>query len=425
MKEKILVYVLIFVFSLTMLTPVFLSAQKLKKEGRFYVAEIKKEFKVKKGGDLEIEEIRGDVKISTWNKNLVQIHEIRKMDVFTEQEARAVLKDLKSVYKQSGNTIKVGAEGSYRSYMSSKFKITLPETFNVNVSTKGGDVSVADLKGTAELKTSGGDIDLARIDGKVTAKTSGGDVKVKKTTQEVTVKTSGGDIELLDVEGDVIAKTSGGSIEVKNNKAKVVASTSGGDIELYNVGAEVDAHTSGGDIIVNGSKGSLEVSTSGGDIEVKDIADVIVAKTSGGDIEAYNVMNGIRAKTSGGDVELDNVKGFIEGATSGGDVEAKMTLTNFSKDHHVTLRSSGGNLKLYIPAKLPATIDATLKISGFSMNDYNISSDFPLTTERKKDIKDRRGRRVELINSQGKINGGGDLIKLETSNGNIEIRKLK
>ena len=102
-----------------------------------------------------------------------------------------------------------------------------------------------------------------------------------------------------------------------------------------------------------------------------------------------------------------------------------MTLKDFTKDHHVTLKSSGGNIKLYIPAKLPATIDATLKISGFSMNDYNISSDFPLTTERDKESKDRRSKRVELIHSQGKINGGGDLIKLETSNGNIEIIKLK
>ncbi len=203
-----------------------------------------------------------------------------------------------------------------------------------------------------------------------------------------------------------------------------MSNTSGRSIELYNVGAEVDAHTSGGDIIVNGSKGSLEVSTSGGDIELKNINDVIEAKTSGGDIEADNVLNGIKVKTSGGDIELNDIKGFIEAATSGGDVEAQMTLTNFSKNHHVTLKSSGGNLKLYIPAKLPATIDATIKISGFSWHDYEISSDFPLTTETVKDSKSQRGKRVETIHSHGKINGAGDLIKLETSNGNIEIKKL-
>jgi len=420
MKNKMFFFVLVLVLISTLLF-----AQDLKKVGRYYVAEIEKKFDVSKGGNLVMEDIRGDVSITTWNKNVVQINETRKMDVYTEHEAKAVLKDLKSAYTQSGNTVKVGAEDSYRSYMSSKFKIVVPAVFNVDVATKGGDVSVADLQGSVKLNTSGGDLDIKKIDGVVKAKTSGGDITVEKTTKDVTVKTSGGDVELLDVEGEVNAKTSGGDIEVKNNKAKVIAKTSGGTIELTNVGAEVDAHTSGGDIIVNGSKGSLAVSTSGGDIELKDINDVINAKTSGGDIEADNVLNGIKAKTSGGDIELEDIKGFIEAATSGGDVEAKMTLINFNKDHHVTLKSSGGNLKLYIPAKLPATIDATIKLSGSSMRDYNISSDFPIAIEKSENSKDRRGRHVDLIQGQGKINGGGDLIKLETSNGNIEIKKIR
>ena len=44
---------------------------------------------------------------------------------------------------------------------------------------------------------------------------------------------------------------------------------------------------------------------------------------------------------------------------------------------------------------------------------YRITSDFPL------DI-DSGSRR---ITAQGKLNGGGDLIRLRTTNGDIEIRK--
>lgn len=422
-QRQLFISTITIVFCLIFLMANVLFSQILRKEGRYYLADIEKTFDVKKGGDLIMEEVRGDVQIQTWNKNIVQIKETRKMDVYTETEAKAVLEDLKSIYQQSGNSIKVGAEGSYRSYMSSRFSVMLPTEFNVNVSTKGGDVSVTDLKGSVEIGTSGGDIDLVKIDGKVNAKTSGGDVSVKQTTQDVNVKTSGGDIELIDVTGVVDAKTSGGDIEVRNNKAKVTAKTSGGDVTLVNVGAEVDASTSGGDIIVNGSKGNLNISTSGGDIELKNIEDVIDAKTSGGDIEASNVMNGIKAKTSGGDIDLDDIKGFIEATTSGGDVEAKMTLTDFSKDHHVMLKSSGGEVVLYIPEKLPATIDATIKLSGYSWQEYDITSDFPLTIKREKN--DKQDRRSEVITGQGKLNGGGDLIQLITSNGNIEIKKLR
>ena len=129
-------------------------------------------------------------------------------------------------------------------------------------------------------------------------------------------------------------------------------------------------------------------------------------------------MNGIEVKTSGGDIELKDIQGFIEAATSGGDVEAEMTLKDFSKDHHVELKSSGGDLTLWIPEKLPATIRAEIKLSrsSWGSKDYNIYSDFPLQKEKENG---------DYIRCQGKINGGGDLINLQTSNGNIRINKLK
>ena len=423
MKKSNLISVLVIGFMLLNLLPTLvLSQDKLRKEGRYYIADIVKEFKVKKGGNLVMEDVRGDITVNSWNKKVVKIHELRKMDVYTKAEAEAVLKDAKSLYSKEGNTIRVGSEGSFRSYMNSRFTVNLPAEFNIDLATKGGDLSVTDLKGTAELKTSGGDIDLIRVNGLVNAKTSGGDVTVKKNTDKVKIKTSGGDIEVIDVEGEVDAKTSGGEIVVRNNKAKVKAHTSGGSIELVNVGAEVDAHTSGGDIDVDGSAGDIKVSTSGGDVELKNINGQATAKTSGGDIEAINVKNGIAVKTSGGDIELEDIQGFIEAATSGGDIEAEMTLKDFSKDHHVELKSSGGDLTLLIPAKLPATINAEIKLSGTSWGnkDYDIYSDFSLKREQEKS-----GSRVDVIYSHGKINGGGDLINLKTTNGNIRIKKIK
>lgn len=425
MKKYFLISSLVLCFCLMILIPAFTTAQeKLRKEDRYYIADIEKEFNVSKGGDLIMERVQGDVIITTWDKDIVKIHEIRKMDVYTEAEAKAVLKESGSIYQQTGNTIKIGSEGSYRSYMSSKFEVILPSVFNIDINTSGGDISVSVLKGSVKLNTSGGDIDLIRIDGRVEAKTSGGDVSVKENTQAVSIKTSGGDIEIQDVQGEVDARTSGGDITINNNKAKVIARTSGGNVNLLNIGAEVDASTSGGDIEVDGSNGKLTVTTSGGDIQLKNIKDVIQARTSGGDIQALNVMNGISAKTSGGDIDLDDIQGFIEAKTSGGDVEARMTLTNFSKDHHVDMKSSGGNITLSIPEKLPATITAIITISGTSWRDYDIYSDFPLTSTKEAD-KDKSGRKEEVIRSEGKINGGGDLILLETTNGNITLKKLR
>ncbi|MBN2013096.1 DUF4097 family beta strand repeat protein [candidate division KSB1 bacterium] len=406
------------------LTPVLLIplalcfSQELHKEGRYFVAEIDKSFDVKPGGSLVMQDINGDVDVMTWSNNTVQVHEIRKMDVYTQTEAEAVLKDVESAYVQRGNIIEISGPNVSRSYISSRFTIKVPVKFDIKINTRGGDITVANLAGKVDLNTSGGDIKITNIDGIVNAKTSGGDVEVIKTKQQVNVKTSGGDVTIRDVDGPIDAKTSGGNISVTNNKAYVKAYTSGGDVNLTNVGAEVDAHTSGGDIEVMGSQGSISVSTSGGDVRLQNIGGNVSAHTSGGDIEAMNVMMGIEAATSGGDLVLHQIQGFIEGSTSGGDVEAEMTLTDFSKDHHVDLRSSGGDIELTIPAKLPATISAEIYISRSDYrDDFDITSDFDLTKE-----SITEGRDI-IIKANSKINGGGDLINLKTSSGNIVIKK--
>lgn len=424
MKKQNWTMIVVMGWLMIVLNPLsILSQYNLRKEGHYYMADITKEYQVTPGGELIMDKVRGDVRVQIWDKNIVAIREIRQMDVYTEAEAKAILKEAELEYKQDGNTILVKGAYVRRSIANSTFDIRLPMVFNIQINTAGGDISVRGLKGNEILNTSGGDIELLGVDGRVEAKTSGGDVTVMENKKEVRVKTSGGDIVIKDVQGAVEARTSGGDIAIINNQAQVTARTSGGSINLLNIGATVDAHTSGGDIEVDGSKGKLNLTTSGGDIEVRDASDVVSASTSGGDIKAAAVLGGISAKTSGGDLILRDITGFIEGHTSGGDIEAQMRLTDFSKDHHVDLQSVGGDITLYLPEKLPATITAILFVERSAWQTYDIYSDFPLTKSKKSEGKDRQ-RGGEEIRSEGAINGGGDAIRLETTNGDIKIKKL-
>ena len=427
-------FVIIFVFILAMPST---RAQTVKKQGRYYVADIEKEFKVAPGGKLEIKNVSGDVEITSWSKNVVYIHERRKMDVMTEAEAEATLKDLQSQYSQSGNEVIVSMEDMPRSYISGYFYVKVPKKFDISVGTNGGDINVSDIAGAVKLANSGGDIQTTGIDGNVNAATSGGDITARRIKQNFTAATSGGDIELEEVEGDVKvttsggdiklreikgilnASTSGGDITVEKNGSDVLVKTSGGDIELFDVGGRIKATTSGGDIEVRRSEGDVKVVTSGGDIKLIDIMGQLKATTAGGDIDAVTVMNGLKATTSGGDITLRDIKGFIEATTSGGDMFAELTLTDFSKDHHISMRTAGGDIELKIPEKLPATINAKIKISPRARDDYDIVSDFPIAIK-----KDGSGR-YKIIQGTGDINGGGDLIELKTANGNISILKAK
>jgi len=398
-----------------------LPAQEIRREGRWYVTEIKKTFQPGAEGVLEMRNVNGDVTVQAWAQNSVEIVETLRMDVFTEEEARHVREASVASYSQSGNHIIV--EGRDRSHRSaeSQFKVSVPTAFGLDLNTSGGDLSVHRVKGNAVLRTSGGQIELIETGGTVRAATSGGDITVRDADGDIVAKTSGGDVELERIKGMLDAKTSGGNIRLRIASKSVDLNTSGGDIEIVDVEGNVNARTSGGSVEVENTRGRVDVATSGGDLVLRDIKGEIQGATSGGDIRAERLNADSRLTTSGGDVIVRDLRASLRASTSGGNVEVEMALTDFKKPHALTLSSSGGDIELAIPDKLPAKIYAEIYLEdrwGWGER-YDISSDFPLKIERGEG--EQRGGKY--IRGQGDINGGGDPITLKTSAGNITIRK--
>jgi len=395
-------------------------AQELRKEGRFWVGEIHKTFKVQKGGNLIMEDLQGDVSIKAWEKNEVDIHERKRMDIFSKSEAEAAMKESETGYVQNGNTIRIGGPAFERSWIQSAFDIYVPVEFNCDIESRGGDLSVAGIKGSIKASTGGGDITLKEIDGPVEIKTGGGDIEITKTTQNVTAKTGGGDVEITDSDGLVHVSTGGGDITVLRTKDRVYVRTGGGDVEIRETQGDVEVTTGGGEIDIVDANGNVNVKTGGGEIDIRNVTGNFVASTGGGGIDAKGIKGYLKIRTGGGDIDLGEVQGAIEVSTGGGDVSAVMTLKDFTVDHHVDIKTGGGEIDLTLPEKLPATIEAEIRFRQRTWEDYEITSDFPLkiTTE-------DEDSRYRVIRATGDINGGGNLIRLKTGGGNIHIRKLR
>ncbi len=146
--------------------------------------------------------------------------------------------------------------------------------------------------------------------------------------------TSGGDIAVGDLRGTVKARTSGGNLKFAKIDGAIDASTSGGDISLEEGTAKADLSTSGGDIRVKRAGGPTKVSTSGGDIQLESVAQIVSASTSGGNIVARltePLTKDVSLGTSGGDVKVTLPKGAafrLDAGTSGGSVDAAgLTIT--------------------------------------------------------------------------------------------------
>lgn len=201
----------------------------------------------------------------------------------------------------------------------------------------------------------------------------------------------------LDVE------TAGGSIDVSDLEGEVKLHTSGGSVTTGRINGPVSARTSGGSISIDAAKGETVAHTSGGGITLGEIDGSADAKTSGGDITVEGVNGDLQARTSGGSLRLQNVSGNLVAKTSGGSITARL-LKQITAP--ADLETSGGSIRLEVPPDFKADIDA-------STSGGRVYADLPITVRGVIDKSDLRG----------KLNGGGVLITLRTSGGNIEIRE--
>lgn len=185
----------------------------------------------------------------------------------------------------------------------------------------------------------------------------------------------------------VALNTSGGDIAVADLDGKVGARTSGGDIRLGKISGAVDASTSGGDISLAESKGGAKLSTSGGDITLGHVIGDTSVNTSGGDIKAGEVEGALTARTSGGNVT----------ATFAGGIRGDSVLT-----------TSGGHVKAYVSPNSGFQLDASTSGGGVKADGLTIT----LTSGA-----------IGKSRLSGAVNGGGPLLKLRSSGGDIVVAK--
>ncbi len=177
--------------------------------------------------------------------------------------------------------------------------------------------------------------------------------------------------------------------------------TSGGNIVVQNVKGSIEGSTAGGDIDLTKLDGPVNLSTSGGNVTIQQATGEFTLETSGGNITSDDVTGGIHLETSGGNIEVRNSDGKVYASTSGGNIRVVL------KDNKgIDLSTSGGNLVVRLPKAISADVRA--EASG-----GDVSCDFPFNG------KVREGR------MNGKINGGGNLIRLETSGGDIVLNSVE
>jgi TonB family protein len=292
-----------------------------------------------------------------------------------------------------------------------QFVVSVPGGYNVEVSTGAGDIETSDLGGRVALQTDGGNITTGRIGfGQPTSmighpmariETQGGHISVADVFGDLDAYTAGGHIQAGNIAGNAKLRTGGGHVRAGKIQGTAQLETEGGNITVGEAGALVTVHTGGGQIDFGEVHGSVHAQNGGGGIRMMYVAGPLEVVTSGGSICLTKVTNTVRAETGDG-----TITAWI--APDSGDSRQLVRLPGPSQ-----LASGTGDIMLYLPRNIAATIDATVDRGGVR----RIEADPSL-------LLNMRARPDGVVRAMGTLNGGGAVLKLHTTTGKIRLQYL-
>ena len=346
-------------------------------------------FPVGKDGSLIMELDVGEIRISGWDKNEVLV----KATGIDEDDFEYL------TMSQSGQAVTVEFEPRNGHSDRARFTVNVPAFFDVDVTTAGGQITID-----------------APLNGSISGTTAGGEIRIGDIGGEITMVTAGGEIEAGKITGDIDLTTAGGNVKTDNVSGSAEISTAGGNITTGDVGGALRARTAGGNITAGKVSKKLTASTAGGDISIVGTGSTASLSTAGGNIILGGAKGRVDARTAGGNLSLKNIVGSVSGKTAGGDIKVDLNPVGAGSSSLIT---AAGDITLFLPPDAKATISARIKGDDNRGNDppeYEIRSDFgPVTYE--------TGTKRGELRATLTINGGGTPIHLETSMGDIEVKK--
>lgn len=264
-----------------------------------------------------------------------------------------------------------------------------------------------------KIETDGGSVEATGVNGRVNMESGGGSMKVDAIGGEVNAETGGGSIDVGTVNSDLTLQTGGGPIKIQSAKGRVNAESGGGTVTLISGQQDAELQTGGGSIQVEHCAGKLKASTGGGSIDLGDLGSGAEVETGGGGIRIESAKGFVRADTGGGSIELNGVPSARAETGSGG-ITAKFISANGER-RDSSLETSAGDIIVYLAPNVNLTIRASVEVA----NGHGIRSDFPeikITSE-----GGDYGPRT--VSAEGSLNGGGPVLKVSTTTGDISFRR--
>jgi hypothetical protein len=263
------------------------------------------------------------------------------------------------------------------------------------VASHGGDISASDLHGEFDGETAAGRVELDRLG------------------SNAVIKTGGGEIRLGRIAGGIRCYSGGGGIQAESCGRESWFETAGGDIQIREALGPLHATTAGGNIHVDRSAGEVFAHTNAGIIDVLQTTGLVTAETSGGAIQV-GAARGVRCESNAGAIRLRNLgSGPLRASTAMGSILAELLSGTRIEDS--LLSTNAGDITVLLSSNIPITVQASNETAG---SGRRIVSDFP-------EIRIRNAGATIPLMAEGRLNGGGPVLRIFASGGTIYLRRQK
>jgi DUF4097 and DUF4098 domain-containing protein YvlB len=379
-------------------TSTTVSEQTVVREGRAFVEETSGNMTPAR--QLRVSTDNGNIRVQGGSSQQITWVVRKRSYASNEQEAKKQFERFRvnSGRKAEQAFIEAGWSGAPAHRFGVEITLQVPRDMEfVRLDTNGGNLTINGANARVEVATRGGNIALDDIGGAVRAQTAGGNVAIGNVNGEIVLKSGGGNVKIANAKGRVDVNTMGGDIVV-GSADSVLVNTMGGSVSVNRSGGDVQVSTAGGSVDLGDVFGRATVNTGGGNIRVGGAKGAVVANTGGGNVELFKLWQGAQVQSGAGCIRAE----FIGGSGS---------FTNSS------LRTAAGDVTVYLLGGLPVTIHAASEMT----TGRGVWSDFPelkVTTE-----GGEYGPKSMYVD--GALNGGGPVLKVRTTIGQIQIKKSK
>jgi DUF4097 and DUF4098 domain-containing protein YvlB len=283
-------------------------------------------YKVGADGALDLQNIAGDVRVTTTRGNEIVIEAIKRIRHRDTEEGKRLLGQLRIEATQVGNRVEVRTiypRVSGRGLSAGvDYTVTVPLNTIVSVKTISGDVAVTGVRGEVRAETVSGNVQVTSTPNLAMAKTVSGDVTARDISAAVT-------LTLGTVSGSVIAT----GLKVRALEAGTVS----GNVHLSSLQVErLSAKSVSGDIEFEGPLargGRYEFNSHSGNVRV------ILTNVPGFELDASTFSGSIRSdfpvtlrSSPDRDTGNDRRRGGMNRAIRGtyGDASAIIAVRSFS-----------------------------------------------------------------------------------------------